>query len=48
VPPSQEVPHTLLNMFIERLVCLRWAPPSEVLFPAFPFPIQPVAHCFLE
>src|ERR1035438_1262607 len=38
------MPYTFLHMFIEHLVCLRWAPQSEVCFPAPQFLIQPVAH----
>src|SRR5476649_441951 len=46
VPPSQEMPHTLLDVFIEHLVGLRWAPPSEIRFPALQLLIQPIAHFF--
>src|SRR5579871_6723876 len=44
VPPSQEMPYTLLHTFVDRPVSLRRASQSEVRFPAPQSLIQPDAH----
>ena len=46
MPPSQKMPYTLLNMLVHTRYALPRIPQSEVLLPASPFLIQPVAHFF--
>src|ERR1017187_4220938 len=40
VPPSQGIPHTIVNVFIDRPIRLTRAPDAEVLRPALQLPIQ--------